>query len=217
MNAKYLLALVATVSLLVPARQVKAQDERFLRELLTERFYNPEINKNARDNNYFHVVSPFYQVDLDGNARAESLVFEKVDGKDLFHIHNYEGRRIFTSAFTPLGTESHLFKINLRDIGAGHKALLLYYYEGNQNYLEFMGTSRLYVVTYKDLTPGNFDFFKGPLLWSERKDAQGNYTQRGQHVFLKDFNNDGIKEISVRYQGINRVFHFNGQKWIGHN
>jgi len=207
---------MAALSFVTLVQEVIAQDERYLRELLTERFYNPEMDKNIRQNNYFHVVSPYYQVDLDGNARNESLVFEKIDGKDLFHIHNYEGDRIFSAAFTPLGTESNLYKINLRDIGSGYRSLLLYYYEGTQNYLEFMGTSRLYVVTFKDLTPGNFVFFKGPLLWSEHKDTVGNYTQRGQHVLVKDFNNDGIKEISVRYEGINRVFHFTGKKWVGY-
>lgn len=197
--------------------QAEAQDERFLRELLTDRFYNPEVNKNLASSEYFHVLSPFYQVDLDGNSRNESLVFEKIDGKDLFHIHSYEGQRIFSAAFTPLGTDSHLFKINLRNIGKGYRALLLHYYEGSQSYLEFMGTSRLYVITYKDLRPGSFDFFKGPLLWSEYKDAQGNYLQRGQFVVLRDFNKNGLMDISVRYKNINRVFQFNGKTWVGFN
>lgn len=204
-------------SLLGTSHLAQAQDERFLRELLTDRFYNPEVNKNLASSEYFHVVSPFYQVDLDGNSRTESLVFEKIDGKDLIHIHNYDGQRIFSAAFTPLGTSSHLFKINLRKIGKGYRALLLHYYEGSQNYIEFTGTSRLYVITFKDLSPGGFDFFKGPLLWTEHKDAQGNYLQRAQFAVLRDFNKDGMKEISVRYQSINRVFVFNGKTWIGFN
>ena len=80
-----------------------------------------------------------------------------------------------------------------------------------------MGTSRLYMVTFKDLSPDQFHFDRGPLLWSEHKDQQGNYIQRGQHVVTHDFNGDGLKEISVRYDGINRVFFFDGKNWKGMN
>lgn len=199
-----------------PLYEATAQDERFLRELLSERFYNPDIKEGAASQ-YFHVVSPFYEIDLDGNGRNETLIFEKIDGKDLFHIQDYEGRRLFTAGLTPLGARSHLFKINFRHIGDGHKVLLLQYYEGYQNYLEFMGTSRLYMVTFKDLKPGNFNFTKGPLLWAEYKDHQENYIQRGQHVIVHDFDKDGVKEISVRYKGINRVFRYKSGEWIGFN
>lgn len=203
-----------TILCLLIAPKLLAQDERFLRELLSERFFDPGVTRD-QSSEYFHVVSPFYQVDLDGNGRNETLVFEKIDGKDLFHIQDYEGKRLFSAGFTPLGARSHLFKINVRTIGAGYKVLLLHYYEGLQNYLEFMGSSRLYIVTFKDLTPGTFKFSKGPVLWTEYKDHRENYIQRGQHIVVHDFNNDGLKEISVRYNDINRVFHFQGEEWVG--
>lgn len=199
-----------------PLYEAPAQDERFLRELLSERFYDPNIKEGA-SSQYFHVVSPFYEIDLDGNGRNESLIFEKIDGKDLFHIQDYEGKRLFTAGLTPLGTRSHLFKINFRHIGDGLKVLLLHYYEGYQNYLEFMGTSRLYMVTFKDLRPGSFNFSKGPLLWTEYKDHRENYIQRGQHVVVHDFDKDGVKEISVRYKEINRVFKYRSGEWVGFN
>ena len=126
---RFILAALVAVNLPLSLPIAQAQDERFLRELLSERYFDPSL-KPSVTNQYFRTVSPFYEIDLDGNGRHETLVLEKAGGRDFIHIHDYEGKRLFSGEFTPLGERSHVFKVNFKSIGGGYKVLLLQYYEG---------------------------------------------------------------------------------------
>ena len=55
---------------------------------------------------------------------------------------------------------------------------------------------------------------QGPHYWHEYRDYRGHYFNKRYQVYLKDFNKDGIKEVSVRLGKVSRVYHLlNNNTW----
>jgi hypothetical protein len=196
---------------------VVAQDEREFRDFLmgevrTENTVTPELSLK------FRVFSPLYEFDLDGDHRNEKFLLEKRDGKDWLHIHNYKDERIFSTFFEPLGERSTIYRLNIRQLSAHTKLILIHYYEGHTDYINFHGTSRLHYLTIDNNDFKTLSIYRGPAVFEEMRERMGvvnSYHQRGYHISLNDFNESGVRDVSVRYRGIVRVYRYLGLgKWI---
>ena len=183
-----------------------AQDERYFRE-----FFGGELKKKApKPRVFFKANSPLYEYDLDGDNRNESFVLEKRDGEDWLHVHGRapERKRIFSYRLSALGPKAHIYKISIRNLSSTTRVCIIHYYEGYTKYLEAKGTSRLYFLTMDNLDLKTLSMFRGPIVWEEIRSSKRHYYQRNYDVVLHDFNKDGIKEISVRFNVLSTVFFY---------
>lgn len=183
-----------------------AQDERLFRDMITGEL-TKDRQQEAKSTYKYKVRTDRYRVDLDEDGRSESFFVSKKDGEDWIQFFNYADSEIFRYRFDTLGPLSRVFKVNIRKISKTKRACLIYFYEGANSYLEFKGTTRLYVLTF-DIKKMNrtITMFKGPNVWLEWKGFKGNYHQRKSEVTLVDFDDDGTREIAVRYNLITRVY-----------
>ncbi len=180
-----------------------AQDERYFVDLFSQ-----DIRKKTEEQNKvykFRAASPFYRLDLNGDGKEEAFVLEKKDGEDWFHLHNGEGKRIYSSQMAPEGLDSRVHKINVRMISPITKVLILSFYEGHFGHIDFKSTERLYFLTIDNKDLATVKLSMGPTVWDEVT-KKNHYHQRRYEPFLYDYNNDGVKEIAVKHQHITRVF-----------
>ncbi|MBT3586920.1 MAG: hypothetical protein HN509_18560 [Halobacteriovoraceae bacterium] len=190
-----------------------AQDERFYRELLTgellskkARKYNPPPKYKAR--------TPFYEVDLNSDDRNERFYYEKKGGEDFLVIQNYKRQEIFRYKFETIGINARLYRLSIRRISAKTKVVVLNFYEGYTNYLEFNGSARVYLMSIDNNDLSTMAVYKGPGFWQEFRGFKGDYRQRFYELSLYDFNGDGIKEVIVRHHLIPRVLmYLDDGKW----
>jgi hypothetical protein len=188
------------------------QDERVLREMFShERIKSLGKKKKV----HFKVRSNRYAFDLNDDHRPESFFFAKRDGEDWLFIDDYKGNRIFNFKFDTLAALSRAYKIEVRYLTKKTKVFLIHYYEGVSHYIETRGTSRLYMLSIDDNNLKTLKMKKGPALWEEFKDHRDLYHQRSYKISLYDFNNDGFRDLAVRYALITRVFLYRpGGKWV---
>lgn len=200
---------------LLVAQSAIAQDERFFRKLFSGDLLRKE-EKKFKGEVDFRVASPFYKVDINTDGRVESLVTEKRDGQDWIHVHDFQNKRVFSGELEPMGMNSWLYKVSLRRIASGAKVLILHFYEGETEYLEFRANVRLYFLTIEKDDLSTFSLSKGPVVWDEHESFKGrHYHQRRYEIGLQDFNKDGIKEISVKYHLISWIYFYKSPgKWI---
>lgn len=186
-----------------------AQDERFFRQL-----FSGDLTKTverAPAKKYSYVIhSPFYQLDLNRDSKAESVVFVKKDSEDWVEIMDVDKKKIYSYQFENKGFDSELFKIELKTLSPETTVLLLYYYEGVSRYLDFQGTARIYALTLDNNDLSTISTFKGPSFFDEYKSQMGHYHKRHYQVYLEDFNQDKVKELVVKHQRMSRVFHYKG-------
>lgn len=190
-----------------------SQDERFFRQVFTG-----ELNKSSvdfKDNHKWVVETPNYQVDLDGDKVTEGIKVVKADGEDWIEIHGKLGNPFFKGKLNPKGINSSLFKINLIKLSDKTKVLVLNFYEGFTDYLQFNGSARVYLLSFDDNDLKNVKFQMGPSIWIEREKVGEQYFRREYKVFSDDFNKDGIKEIEISFNKIHKVLFYKGEgRWF---
>ena len=190
-----------------------AQDERFFRQL-----FSGDLTKTdqADQRKYSYVIhSPFYQIDLNRDAKEENLVFVKKDGEDWLEILDSDKKKIYSYQFENKGFDSELFKVELKTLSPTTSVLLLYYYEGVSRYIEFQGTSRIYALTLDHNDLKTIKTFKGTSFFDELKSQRGHYHKRHYQVYLEDLNNDSVKELIIKHQRMSNVFMYKGNgQWM---
>jgi hypothetical protein len=200
--------------LFIFAHGAKAQDERFFRELFTGDLVKKE-KEAFKGKLKFRTAGAFHKFDLDGDSRFESLIADKQDGQDFIHIHDWKGERIFSGKLEAMGLNSWLYRISVRKFAKDSKVLILYFYEGETEYLEYRANVRLYFLTLESNNLSTLALNKGPVIWDEYEDFKDHYHQRRYKIGLYDYNKDGIKEIAVHYHLSNWVYFYKSPgKWI---
>jgi hypothetical protein len=191
-----------------------AQDERFFRELFTGDLAKKE-KKIFKGKLKFRHAGDMHKFDLNGDNRLEGIIAEKQDGQDFIHIHDWKGKRIFSGKLEPMGLNSWLYRISVRRFAKNSKVLILYFYEGETEYLEYRANVRLYFLTMETNDLGTLSLNKGPVIWDEYEDFKDHYHQRRYRIGLYDYNKDGIKEIAVHYHLSSWVYFYKSPgKWI---
>ncbi len=197
---RYLLIFLLTVSTLV-----SAQDERFYRRIFT----NELVDKPSAAEDYKIVVkSPIYQINIDSDKELEGIRVIKKDGLDFIEILSEFGERLFEAKLVGIGKESSLFKIQLKGISKDTNTLILHFYEGKIDSTKFEASARLYFLTYKKNNLKKINMFKGPHFFHEKEKVNEQYWNRRFSVNTIDYNKDGVKEISISYNKINRVYFY---------
>lgn len=201
------------VLILVISCKVSAQDERFFRQLFSGDLARDNVQDQARKYSYI-IHSPYYALDLNQDKKEENIVFVKKDSEDWIEILDHDKKKIFAYQFEAKGFDSELFKIEKKMLAPHITVLLLYYYEGVSKYIEFQGTSRIYVVTIENNDLQTMSAFQGPSFFDESRTLRGHYHKRHYQVYLEDLNNDQLKELVVKHQRMSRVFLYQGNgKW----
>ncbi len=192
-----------------------AQDERLVRDFLTGKLARGK-NRAEKHRYDFRVRTGRYRFDFDKDGRKESFFFAKQDGEDWLFIYDYLGNEVFRYQFDALGPLSRAYKIEARYLSRRHRVFLIYFFEGRTEYLKFQGTARLYLLTIDRKDLKTLKMAKGPYIWDEYSDGKGHYHQRSNLISLFDFDNDGIREVAVKYHLITRVFQYRESgHWVG--
>lgn len=181
-----------------------AQDERVLRYLLRKKQFK---EKSLIDKTHFRLSTKFYEIDLDGDKRNEKISMENNDGINYFVIRNHRNFPIFREAFLTQALGGIVHRVRLVEVSPTTKLLIVYYFEGKTEYLDFNATGRLYFVSWPNNDLKKIKMTRGPHYWQEFKDYRGHYFNKRYKVYLRDFNQDGIKEVSVRLGTVSRVYH----------
>jgi len=192
-----------------------SQDELYIKKmLLQERLQQStkEIKKTVYD---LQASTPLYKVDLNQDKYKEGIINFFDNGRDVLHILSHRGKLIKSFELDAFGKNAVLDRIAIKQLSAETNVMILYFYAGEQEYIDYKGQGRLYFI---NIDKNNFDKMniqKGPSFWSEAKDSHGNYHRRHYQVNLKDLNHDGVKEILVKYASISQVCMYQGEgKWV---
>jgi hypothetical protein len=200
---------------LVPWRAMP-QDERYFRQIFSGELTKDELKPDDKKYSYF-LHTPFYSVDLNRDKNPEEIIFVKKDSEDWIEIfENHAGVRnkVFSYRFETKGYDSELFRIEFKKLSDTTSVMVLYYYEGISKYTEMQSTSRIYLVTIDNNDLKTMKAFKGPSVFEEHKSLKGHYHLRNYQVYLQDLNNDGIKEVIVKYRNVSQVLLYDGDgKW----
>ncbi len=190
-----------------------AQDEKIFRELFL--YADQEKAKQKEEKVYrLKARSNRHYLDMTGDDRPESLYTAKQDGEDWIYLFDNKGRQAFRYLIQAHGAWSRLFRIQKRTLSKTTDAYLLYFYEGVTRYLNFKGTSRLYLLTIDNKDLKTASVYKGPVLWDETRDFRDHYHQRKYEVSLFDLDHDYIREVIVKYGRMSRVYKYLGSgKW----
>lgn len=191
-----------------------AQDERFFRQL----FAGEEQKKNKVNSEkvyHYKVQSPFYMFDINKNHRKEKFLIEEKDGETWLYIHDYQGKKIFSHRFQATGYGSSIYKISIRNLSPKTRIFIIHFFEGKTKHVDYHSTGRFYFLTMDNLDLNTLSMFKGPIMWEEYRNVKDHYHQRKYELSLYDFNNDGVKEVLVKYNLSSKVFLYkdNG-KWL---
>lgn len=201
-----------TLILLCSVLNAFAADERTFRKA-----FSGELAKEKeppKKGYKWKVASPFYSIDLTEDDIEESIGFEKKDGEDWVHFLDMFKKPSKSFQLFPLGQGSKLYKVSLRRLSKKSKVLILYYYEGSNESVDFTSTARLYFVTIDNNQLRTMKIFKGPYFLYEKDEHPEHYHRRKFEVGLYDYNKDGIQEIFVKYSKISRIYAYLGKgKW----
>lgn len=212
---KFILLLFFLLSALAPG-VTSAQDERYFRQLFSGELTREKENGDGKNYSYF-IHTPYYELDLNHDKIPEEIIFVKKDSEDwieIFEKKNGERKKIFSYRFETKGYNSELYRMEFKKLSDTSYILLLYYYEGLSKYTEMQSTSRVYAVTIDGNNLKTLSGFKGPSFFEEHKSLKGHYHLRNYQVYLQDLNNDGIKELIVKFHLTSQVFIYEGLgKW----
>lgn len=190
-----------------------AQDERDFRSVFTGNI-NKKMELKDEVKYKWKVNTPFYYLDLTDDNIEESFGFEKRDGEDWIHFLDLLKRPFKSFRFDPKGGHSRLYKVQLRQITPKSKVLILYYFEGKTQAVDYISTARLYFVTIDDNKLSTLKMYKGPYYLYEKEEHPEHYHRRRFKVGVYDFNKDGKLEIYTKFHKIIRVYSYLGDgRW----
>lgn len=195
----------------VMATSAQAQDERFYRKIFTGELFEEKVQELPYK---IRVKSKIYKIDLNRDGVPEGIITENRDGIDYLRIVTNFGIELFKYKLHTKGLDSKLFKIQLKTLSSDVDALVLHYYEGLTDYTEFEASARVYFVTIEKRDLSQIKAFKGPHFFHEKEKMKNQYWNRNYTVNVIDYNSDGIKEIGVSFNRINRIYFYLGKgKW----
>ncbi len=205
---------VKILLILAIAQSAQGQDERALRELFSGDLIKPESVQKPNPT-HFRVQSPMYQVDLNGDHRAESFVVEKQDGEDWLHVHDYFGKKIFSYQFQANAALSEIYRLKIMQLSPTVKLVAIHFFEGVNKYIELNANARLYFLTIENNDLETLSIYRGPAYWEEHDDGRDHYRKRIYHLTSLDLRNSGENDLLVRFKNISSAYRFLGNgKWI---
>ena len=130
------------------------------------------------------------------------------DGEDFFIIRDHFGRTVLEKKLSTIGSNSSIYRVQLKTISHNTDALIVHFYEGSIESTRFEAQARLYFVTIPKRNLKNLHFYQGPHIFHESEKLFDKYFVKRFSVNTLDYNSDGIKEISVSYNSISRIYFY---------
>lgn len=187
---------------------VFAQDERYFRQIFTGEL--PRTEPVSEVLPQFNVQGASYRVDLTDDKIEETIEPHKVDGVDWIRIKNASGKIVFDKKLQVMGAFSTVYKIKLVNISKKVKSLVLFMDEGKTVGKKFESTARIFVLTYENNNLDEITLTQGPHFFHEKEQQREQYWRRDYNVNIYDINGDGIREIAVQYNHIQRIMKYIG-------
>lgn len=179
-----------------------AQDETFFKDVLSGSIFKNINRTQVAD---FVTMNQFYHYDITGDGSEEVIIPSKRDGSDWLTIKDRLGKILFEDKMQAYGVDAILYKIKIMQLSPKVKGIVLFYMDGETDWLELKRTARVYLLS---LTDGKFAYklFSGAHMAVENSKVRDQYIRRQMNVESEDLNKDGIKEIIISYETIQHIF-----------
>jgi hypothetical protein len=191
------------------SRITLAQDERYFRQIFTGEL--PQTETFSEGFHQFNVEGSRYRLDLDGDKIEEIIQPSNKDGVNWIEIKNSSERILFSQKLFAMGATARLYKIKLVNISKSVKALILFMDEGYTSGRETEMTARISVLSFENNDLTKISFSEGPHFFHEKAGQREQYWRRDYAVNVYDINGDGVREIAVQYNHINRIMMYIGR------
>jgi hypothetical protein len=204
--------LISIIFCLLTLNTSHSIDELNFRKLFSKK--KSDINYSSSNLKYKYLVSSkYYSIDLDNDGIQEYFKPFKKDGEDWFEIYKRSLRVVFKGRLLSLGPNSKIYKIKYITINKNVKSLILFFQMGRSKGFGFHSSTQLYFINIinNDLTAIKIQ--KGPRISIENMSLSKFYFQRSYPVHFTDLNNDGTKDLLIKYKNISRVYYFKNSKW----
>lgn len=189
---------------------VHAQDERYFRKIFSEDILKSSSFMDEKKEIQFKVMGPNYFIDLNDDKIEEIIQIQKRDGVDWLEIKNFSLVKIFETKLVSMGGESSVYKLKLVKISSTVTALIVFLDEGKTNGKKFESTGRIFVLSYENDDLSKISTTLGPHFFHEQESQREQYWRKNYDVRVIDLNNDGIREITVTYNHIQRIMKYKG-------
>ncbi|MCT4640901.1 MAG: hypothetical protein N4A33_01300 [Bacteriovoracaceae bacterium] len=189
---------------------VYAQDEAYLQQIFKDKVQiikqvTPKLEVKTRD----------YLLDINSDGHPEKVVLSKKDGVDFFIIKDHYNNTVLSYRLETMGENSSAFKLQLKKLNENTNVIILYFDEGYTQAEKFSKFARVYFFTIENKSIQKIYAYKGPHIFIEQESNWNSYINRRYSVTTFDYNNDGQKEISIKYLSTNRVFSYKGEgSWL---
>ena len=187
---------------------VGAQDERYYRQILSGEL--SKSSENIKDT----IISPInafgglYRIDLNSDGIEETIQPQKRDGVDWIEVRDASQRKLFEAKLLAMGAESVLYKVRLVSLSQKVRAIILYLDEGFTKGRHFESTAKVYLISFENNDLSTMSITDGAHFFHEKKAQREQYLRRTYNVNVHDIDGDGVKEISVQYNSIQRIFRY---------
>lgn len=191
------------------------QDERFYRELLAGEALTSLTEKAELVVTPISVSGKLYQFDLNGDGQAEKLQPVKRDGVDALIIHDSSGNEIFEARLWASGGESVIRKLRLVRLSEKTRCLLIFLDEGVTSGTQIESTGRIYLLSFENNDLKTLSLAQGPHIFHEKEAARDQYLRRSYSVDVTDLDGNGVREVIVHYNHIQRILKYEGAgNWV---
>jgi hypothetical protein len=190
---------------------VQAQDERYYRQILSGEL--PKLIQDRREVSVakFNVAGPEYKFDLNDDKIEETLQSQKRDGVDWLEIRNASGSVLYEAKLLAMGAHSSIYKLKVVNLSKTLKAVVIFLDEGQTQGKRFESTARIYVLSFENNDLGSMVLTEGPHFFHEKEAQREQYWRRDLAVNIFDLDGNGIREISVQYNHIQRIMKYAGK------
>ena len=192
-----------------------AQDERYYRQILNGEL--PSFGQDIKEvqEHQFNVKGASYSIDLNNDGIEEVIQPQKRDGVDWIEIKDSTNRKIFDAKLLAMGGESVIYKAKLAYLSLTTKLLILYLDEGKTNGKKFESTARIYLLTFENNDLEKISITTGPHHFHEKEGQRDQYWQRDYSVEVRDVDQNGIRDVVVQYNHIQRIMLYAGRgEWL---
>lgn len=187
-----------------------AQDERFYRQIISGELPRQGEIKTELPIHQFNVLGTNYRIDLNSDGFEETIEPQKRDGVDWIEIRNSIGNKVFESKLFATGGESTLYKIKMVHLSSTVRTLILFMDEGSTRGKRFESTARIFLVSYENNDLSTMKISDGPHFFQEKEKQREQYFRRDYSVNVYDVNKDGIRDIAVEFNHIQRIMQYKG-------
>lgn len=194
---------------------VFAQDERYYRQILNGEL--PSFGQDVKEvqEHQFNVKGASYSIDLNSDGIEEVIQPQKRDGVDWIEIKDSSNRKIFEAKLLAMGGESTIYKAKLANLSLKTKVLILYLDEGKTNGKKFESSARIYLVSFENNDLTNIHITPGPHHFHEKEGQRDQYWERDYVVEIRDVDHNGVRDVVVQYNHIQRIMLYAGRgDWL---